>query len=108
MTKCFFLMYYLCGKYYKTITVHYYIAVCVNGVYRLNLTRSSVLASRIGGTGGPARLPSLGSHRVGHNRRDSGSSSRLTLLDLKTNWSLNMLLERNLVVCKGLRVLLNF
>ena len=108
MKKCFFLMYYLCGKYYKPITVQYYIADCVNWVSRLTLTRSSVLAWRIGGTGGPARLPSLGSHRVGHNRRDSGSSSRLTLLDLKTNWSLNMLLERNLVVCKGLSVLLNF
>ncbi|CAI9155259.1 unnamed protein product [Rangifer tarandus platyrhynchus] len=67
MKKCLFFMYYLCGKYYKPITVQYYIADCVNWVSRLTLTHSSVLAWRIPGTGEPARLPSLGSHRVGHN-----------------------------------------
>ena len=30
-------------------------------------THSSVLACRIPGTGEPRRLPSMGSHRVGHN-----------------------------------------
>ena len=30
-------------------------------------TRSSVLAWRIPGTGEPGGLPSMGSHRVGHN-----------------------------------------
>ena len=30
-------------------------------------TRSSVLALRIPGTGEPGGLPSMGSHRVGHN-----------------------------------------
>ena len=30
-------------------------------------THSSVLAWRIPGMGGPGRLPSMGSHRVGHN-----------------------------------------
>ena len=30
-------------------------------------THSSVLAWRIPGTGEPGRLPSLGSHRVGHD-----------------------------------------
>ena len=30
-------------------------------------TDSSVLAWRISGTGEPDRLPSMGSHRVGHN-----------------------------------------
>ena len=30
-------------------------------------THSSVLAWRIPGTGEPGRLPSMGSHRVGHN-----------------------------------------
>ena len=30
-------------------------------------THSSVLASRIPGKGEPDRLPSMGSHRVGHN-----------------------------------------
>ena len=33
-------------------------------------THSSVLAWRIPGTGEPGGLPSMGSHRVGHNLRD--------------------------------------
>ena len=33
-------------------------------------THSSVLAWRIPGTGQPGGLPSLGSHRVGHDLRD--------------------------------------
>ena len=33
-------------------------------------TRSSVLAWRIPGTGEPGGLPSVGSHRVGHDRSD--------------------------------------
>ena len=38
-------------------------------------THSSVLAWIIPGTGEPGGLPSLGSHRVGHDRRLSSSSS---------------------------------
>ena len=33
-------------------------------------THSSVLAWRISGTGEPGGLPSMGSHRVGHDRGD--------------------------------------
>ena len=33
-------------------------------------THSSVLAWRIAGTGEPGGLPSMGSHRVGHDRSD--------------------------------------
>jgi len=33
-------------------------------------THSSVLAWRIPGTGEPGELPSMGSHRVGHDRSD--------------------------------------
>ena len=33
-------------------------------------THSSVLAWRISGTGEPDGLPSMGSHRVGHDQRD--------------------------------------
>ena len=33
-------------------------------------THSSVLAWRIPGTGEPGGLPSMGSHRVGHDRSD--------------------------------------
>ena len=43
-------------------------------------THSSVLAWRIPGTAGPGGLPSMGSHRVGHERlkrlSSSSSSSR--------------------------------
>ena len=38
-------------------------------------THSSVLAWRIPGTGEPGGLPSMASHRVGHNKRLSSSSS---------------------------------
>ena len=38
-------------------------------------THSSVLAWRIPGTGEPGGLPSMGSHRVGHDWSDSSSSS---------------------------------
>ena len=34
---CLFFMYYLCEKYYKLITVQYYIANCVSWVPRLTL-----------------------------------------------------------------------
>ena len=42
-------------------------------------THSSVLAWRIPGTGQPGGLPSMGSHRVGHDRSDSSSSSNPVL-----------------------------
>jgi len=38
-------------------------------------THSSVLAWRVPGTGEPGGLPSMGSHRVGHDGRLSSSSS---------------------------------
>ena len=38
-------------------------------------THSSVLAWRIPGTGEPRGLPSLGSHRVGHNRSDLAAAA---------------------------------
>ena len=38
-------------------------------------TRSSVLAWRIPGTGEPGRLPSMGSHRVGHDRSDLAAAA---------------------------------
>ena len=40
-------------------------------------THSSVLAWRIPGTGEPGGLPSMGSHRVRHDWRNSSSSSSL-------------------------------
>ena len=38
-------------------------------------THSSVLAWRIPGTGEPRRLPSLGSHRVRHDRSDLAAAA---------------------------------
>ena len=38
-------------------------------------THSSVLAWRIPGTGEPGELPSMGSHRVGHNRSDLAAAA---------------------------------
>ena len=38
-------------------------------------THSSVLAWRIPGTGEPGGLPSMGSHRVGHDGRDSAAAA---------------------------------
>ena len=44
-----------------TFTFHFY------ALEKEMATHSSVLAWRIPGTGGPGGLPSMGSHRVGHN-----------------------------------------
>ena len=38
-------------------------------------THSSVLAWRIPGTGEPGGLPSMGSHRVGHDLRDLAAAA---------------------------------
>ena len=43
-------------------------------------THSSVLAWRIPGTGEPGGFPSMGLHRVGHDKRLSSNSSSMTLL----------------------------
>ena len=40
-------------------------------------THSSVLAWRIPGTGEPGGLPSLGSHRVGHDRSDLAAAESM-------------------------------
>ena len=49
-------------------------------------THSSVLAWRIPGTGEPGALPSMGSHRVGHDRSDllAASSQERTRADVPT------------------------
>ena len=43
-------------------------------------THSSVLAWRIPGTGKPGRLPSMGSHRVGHAWSDLAAAAAATIL----------------------------
>ena len=45
-------------------------------------THSSVLAWRIPGTGEPGGLPSIGSHRVGHDLSDLATTTRLYFVTL--------------------------
>ena len=42
-------------------------------------THSSVLAWRIPGTGEPDGLPSMGSHRVGHDQSDLAAAAAVSL-----------------------------
>ena len=50
-------------------------------------THSSVLAWRIPGMGEPGGLPSMGSHRVGHDWRDLAAAAAIEKLNRgKTNW----------------------
>ena len=46
-------------------------------------THSSVLAWRIPGTGEPGGLPSMGSHRVRHDRSDLVAAAEATLIKKK-------------------------
>ena len=43
-------------------------------------TRSSVLARRIPGTGEPGELPSMGSHRVGHDLSDLAAAAAAVMV----------------------------
>ena len=45
-------------------------------------THSSVLAWRISGTREPGGLPSIGSHRVGHDRSDIAAAEEEGYIDL--------------------------
>ena len=51
-------------------------------------THSSVLAWRIPGTGEPGGLPSMGSHRVGHNWSDLAAAARYSIYFGDTLWFL--------------------
>ena len=48
-------------------------------------THSSVLAWRIPGTGEPGGLPSMGSHRVGHDRSDLVAAA--SILAWRISWA---------------------
>ena len=52
-----------------TFTLHFH------ALEKAMATHSSVLAWRIPGTGEPGRLPSMGSHRGGHNWSDSAAAA---------------------------------
>ena len=49
-------------------------------------THSSVLAWRIPGTVEPDGLPSVGSHRVGHDRSDLAAAAAAIILQLKNKF----------------------
>ena len=51
-------------------------------------THSSVLAWRIPRTGKPGGLPSMGSHRVGHNRSDLAAAAAATTISGEGNGNL--------------------
>ena len=56
-------------------------------------THSSVLAWRIPGTGEPGGLPSMGSHRVGHDWSDLAAAAGYITLELQVLSKLLQLLE---------------
>ena len=49
-------------------------------------THSSVLAWRIPGTGEPGGLPSMGSHRVGHNLSDLAAAAAAANVYMKISY----------------------
>ena len=55
-------------------------------------TRSSVLAWRIPGTGEPGGLPSMGSHRVGHDWSDAAAATDGRCKPLHLEWINNKVL----------------
>ena len=48
-------------------------------------THSSALAWRIPGTGEPGELPSMGSHRVGHNWSDLAAAAAFKIPDVQAS-----------------------
>ena len=54
--------------------------VCVCALEKAMAPHSSVVAWRIPGTGEPGGLPSLGSHRVGHDWGDSAAAAAAAVL----------------------------
>ena len=64
-----------------TFTFHFY------ALEKEMATHSSVLAWRIPGTGEPGGLPSMGSHRVGHDQSDlAAADAKRNLLDSMTTF----------------------
>ena len=52
-------------------------------------THSSVLAWRIPGTGEPSGLPSVGSHRVGHDCSDLAAAAAAAAAEIPVKWNLS-------------------
>ena len=56
-------------------------------------THSSVLAWRIPGTGEPGGLPSMGSHRVGHDLSDLAAAAALLQMFMRFGFSLPVFMQ---------------
>ena len=56
-------------------------------------THSSVLAWRIPGTGEPGGLPSMGSHRLGHDWSDLAAAAAIIVLSFKDGNSIDNFLN---------------
>ena len=56
------------------------------GLEKEMATHSSVLAWRIPGTGEPGGLPSMGSHRVGHNLSDLAAAAAAANVYMKISY----------------------
>ena len=68
-------------------------------------THSSILAWRILGTEEPGGLPSMGSHRVGHDQSDLAAAAAF----LKVSWKRSLELRHivrllNYIVCVSVRL----
>ena len=64
-------------------------------------THSSVFAWRIPGAGEPGGLPSMGSHRVGHDWNDLAAAGQLTLSLTLIADSLCCIAETNITLCSN-------
>ena len=68
-----------CGGIFTGVYIYIYISVTFtfhfHALEKKMATHSSVLAWRIPGTGEPAGLPSMGSHRVGHDWNDLAAAA---------------------------------
>ena len=58
------------GRWESNTTERLHFHFSLHALEKEMATHSSVLAWRIPGTGEPGGLPSMGSHRVGHDRSD--------------------------------------
>ena len=68
-----------------TLTFHFHV------LEKEVATHSSVLAWRIPGTGEPDGLPSMGSHRVGHNWRNLAAAAAACMETLRKNFEVTCL-----------------
>ena len=63
------------GHYDSDTTERLHFHFSLQALEKEMATHSSVLAWRIPGTGEPGRLPSMGSHRVGHDYSDLAAAA---------------------------------